>query len=504
MRTCFIFLFLVTYFQISFGQVDSLFDNSRVNTIKIQIHPDSLAYLYSNLTSTQYLKAKMVFGNEDWTDSISDIGFRLRGNTSRFAAKKSFKISFNEFVSGRRYRKVKKLNLNGQHNDPTMIREKLFYEVWNKAGMKNRRTAFFKLYINGQYYGLYTGLEEFDKDWLKRVFPENNGNLYKCTYPADLAYLGQNQQLYKNIFSGSATGGRAYSLETNEAVDDYTFFVKLITKINTTSTAQIPVVADSILNINGFLKAYALDIATGNWDNYGYNKNNYFLYHNLQTGRFEFISYDTDNTFGIDWVNKDWATRNCSTWESSEPRPLVKKLLASPFLRNRFYAYLDTMTRYFTNPDSLNPRIDYLKSLITPAAAADTYRSLDYGYTMASFNLGFTGTVDTHSPYGIKPFLSTRYQNTLSQLAVLTFIQTEDLTIQPRLWPNPCHNYIIASSKNPEKEIQGIKLKDISGKEVWIEKEIDLYQIKLDVKGLKPGVYFLYGLSLKPVQIIKQ
>ena len=90
-------------------------------------------------------------------------GIRLSGNTSLNSFKKTFKISFNEFTQGGRYRGLRKLILRGQAVDPTMIREALYYTVWNKFKLPKRRVGFAKLYINGEYRGLYTNIEDMDK-----------------------------------------------------------------------------------------------------------------------------------------------------------------------------------------------------------------------------------------------------------------------------------------------------------------------------------------------------
>ena len=201
-----LFLFARSYSQ------TTLFDDSRVSSVYVEISPDSLAVIMTDVLSDHYFQAMFIYDYGTGRDTLQNIGFRLRGNTSRLSQKKSFKISFNEYVSGRRYQGVKKINLNGQHNDPTMVREKLFYDSWNKAGMAERRTSFVKLYINHIYRGLYTNLEELDKDWLLRAYGDNGGNLYKCTYPADMVYHNTNQQTYKDIQSGATTVGVAVGL----------------------------------------------------------------------------------------------------------------------------------------------------------------------------------------------------------------------------------------------------------------------------------------------------
>ena len=438
MKNRFLLIFLIAFpFTVLFSQT-TLFDESRVSSVFIVIPADSLKVIMTDVYSDHYFKAMFIYDYGTGRDTLQNVGFRLRGNTSRVSKKKSFKISFNEYVPGRKYQEVKKINLNGQHNDPTLIREKLFYDTWKNAGMVERRTSFVRMYINKVYYGLYTNLEEFDKDWLQRVYGEKSGNLYKCTWPADLVYIGSDQQSYKNIGSGSTTGGRAYDLQTNEEVDDYSDLVELITALNQPVDEAFTTRISQLINVDGLLKAFALDIASGNWDYYMYNKNNYFLYHNATTGKFEYISYDTDNTFGVDWVNRDWATRNCLDWFThSDPRPLATKILSIPEFDAKFQRYLDTLARKIITPGFIFPHIDSLKNLITDAVLEDTYRTLDWGYSETEFYNGFTGTVDSHTPYGIKPFLTTRSATILQQLTFTSVAETANDTHSISLFPNP-------------------------------------------------------------------
>ncbi len=401
-----------------FSQSVALYDDTKVASIYLELPPDSLSYLINSVVHDRYLDARFIFDDGQFRDTVEVVGLRLRGNTSLGAQKKSFKISFNEFVAGRKYQGVKKLNLRGQHNDPTMVREKLFYEVWEKAGMPERRAAFVRLYINQEYRGLYTNIEEIDKTWLGSVYDDDEGNLYKCTWPADLVYLGPDQELYKAIFNNPEE--RAYDLKTNETADDYARLVALITALDQPVNANFPSQIGQILNVESVLKSFAIDVATGNWDDYFYNKNNYYLYDNPSTGKFEFVTFDTDNTFGVDWLGKDWAKRNCLAWlASNQPRPLASKLLAVPAFKTQFVHYLDSLTRFITFPDSIFPRIDVLESLVTTPALNDLYRTLDYGYTFADFQNGFDQTIDGHTPYGIKPFLNIRYDSIRSQIAGL-------------------------------------------------------------------------------------
>ncbi len=492
MRNLFLLLLLITCpFSVLFSQ-STIFDESRVSSVYIEIPEDSLKVIMTDILSDHYYMAMFIYDYGTGRDTLKNVGFRLRGNTSRYSKKKSFKISFNEYASGRRYQGVKKINLNAEHNDPTLIREKLFYDTWVNSGMVERRTSFVRMYINNMYYGLYTNLEEFDKDWLQRVFGEKSGNLYKCTYPADLVYLGPDQQTYKNINSGSATGGRAYDLKTNEEVDDYSDLVDLITALNQPVDAGFVAMISQKIEVDGLLKAFALDVASGNWDDYMYNKNNYFLYHRSDNGKFEFITYDADNTFGVDWVNRDWANRNCLDWFShSEPRPLAVKLLSIPEFDRKFQQYLDTIARRIINPDNIFPHIDSLKLLINDAAITDTFRPLDYGYTISDFNNGFIATVDGHTPYGVKPFLTIRSASILEQLTLTSVEKTKNVNSLVSLYPNPASE-LINIRLEPSSGAKTCSIFDITGKQQQTFK-LNAWQTEkvLDISDLLPGLYTL-------------
>jgi hypothetical protein len=471
------------------AQSDALFDDSRIAAIYLELPADSLQLMLSTLENDRYTAARFIFDDGTTRDTVENTGLRLRGNTSLFAQKKSFKLSFNAFEAGREYQGVRKINLRGQHNDPTMVREKLFYEVWKTAGFPERRLAFVKLYINNEYRGLYTNAEELDKQWLDRVFDDNDGNLYKCNWPADLVYLGPDQATYKAILNNPEE--RAYDLKTNEEADDYSRLVELITTLHQPVNVDFPQQIRQILNVESVLKAFALDVATGNWDDYFYNKNNYYLYDDPSTGRFEFITFDTDNTFGVDWVGKDWAKRNCLNWlPGFEPRPLATQLLAVPEFEAQYIRYLDTITRFITHPDTIFSRIDALKMQVSEAAEADPYRTLDYGYTFQDFLDGFEKMVDNHTPYGIKPFLQIRYDSVRSQIAGQLSITSNPQRSALKVFPNPAADWVMVAAP---PDVATISLWDMAGRlqGVWEKTAQNSGWVRLEIGSLPEGVYFL-------------
>ncbi|MCF7802334.1 MAG: CotH kinase family protein, partial [Candidatus Marinimicrobia bacterium] len=353
-----------------------------------------------------------------WIDEMVDsIGFRVRGNTSRVSAKKSFKVSFNTFVPGREFYGVDKLNLNGEHNDPSIVRSKLCWDAFNSIGMRSSRAAHTKVFINDVYYGLYISVEHIDDEFLEKHFTDDTGNLWKCLYPADLNDLGSDPAVYRDL---EDNGRPVYELKTNEEANDFSQLARLIQVINNTPDATLPDSVEHLLDVTGVLQYTAMNVLLGSWDDYWSLANNYYLYYEPARDRFTLIPYDYDNTFGIDWFDVDWTSVDPYNFPKVVDgyRPLVERLLD-----NAQYADLYTHFLEFYNDNVLDltrweARIDSLRAMIAPAAAADTFRTLDYNFSYDDFwnSYAVTGYTNQHVKRGLKEFIQARHNTLPAQL----------------------------------------------------------------------------------------
>src|SRR3989337_4138626 len=133
------FTFTFTYSFQLFAQTDEswkIYDDSHVARVDITIDPSSLQWIYNNVQSDSEHVATFHFKNNWIDETVDSIGFRLRGNTSRDSKKKSFKVSFNTFIKGRDFHNVEKLNLNGEHNDPSIIRRNFALIILKPLALK--------------------------------------------------------------------------------------------------------------------------------------------------------------------------------------------------------------------------------------------------------------------------------------------------------------------------------------------------------------------------------
>lgn len=387
------------------------YDNQTVSSIYISIPPDSLSAIFNDVTSDKEYKSQFIFVYQGSKDTLEDVGFRLRGNTSRYSAKKSYKISFNTYNSGRRWNGVKGLNINGEHNDPSVSRARICWGLLEDLGLASANTNHVKLFINNIYYGVYANVEHINDDFVLKRFGNDSGNLYKCLWPATLEYISNDPNDYK-FTSG---GRRAYDLKNNNMSDDYSDLSNFIAVLNNTSIVNLPCALESIFDVNEYLYYLAFEIAIGHWDNHAYNKNNFYLYQNPEDGLIHYIPFDLDNTLGIDWVGKDWASRNINNWgNAANYNALYQRLLSIPEYQYKMQLLLKVILQHITTNNFINKGLR-IRSQVSNHINDDVFYTYDYGYDSVDFWQSWTSGAGGHVDHGINPYISSRNTFALNQ-----------------------------------------------------------------------------------------
>lgn len=428
---------LFLYSRIFAQTTDSpyVFLQNEVYSIYINADYDSLQLMYQTLESEHAFPATTTIISSIDSATMT-CGFRLRGNTSLNAAKKSYRISFDSFDNNQDWRGLSDINLIALHNDPSVMRSKLCYDLFRSQGIAAPRTSYAALYLNNQYIGVYQMTEPINEIFCRtHIDNQGDGNLFKCTYPATLEFLGTDPDLYKF----EMWGRRMYELKNNQWLDDYTSFAEFISYINNESN-DLNCYNNNPFQFNQYITCAALEILLGHWDNYIFNKNNYYLYHNELTDKYYYIPYDVDNTLGIDWVGIDWSQPNIYDFApSGAPRPLYQAVLNNPESRNHFSNEILRLCNTVFHPDSISQRISTITNLISPFVASDPLYPMDYGFTYNDFLLSATESFGNQVTFGILPYVTARRNSALQQLETLT----TDI-------PNIQYQYIITHSDYSE------------------------------------------------------
>ena len=393
-----------------------VFIDTEVPRVDINLPQESLDAILDDVWSNEEYEAQFIFTSSETQDTVEDVGVRLRGNTSRNAGKKSIKVSFNTFQPGRKFYGLEKMNINGEHNDPSIIRAKLSWDLCNAIGVPASRSNHVALYVNGDYIGLYLNVEHIDEEFIDKRFDDDSGNLWKCLWPADLAYLGFNQNAYKE----ESNGRRTYDLKTNTDQDDYSDLAHFINVINNYDGEDWKCELERIFDVDNYLKIIAIDVLISHWDGPVANMNNYYLYHNPCTDKIQFISYDLDNTFGIDWSNRDWTEISIYNWSDNKwddgPRALYDKLMADSEYRNRFNFYMKEILENHFNTQVLYPYLDEKLAMIQEYRIDDQLAGFDYGWDYEDFLNSYNVSIGGHVRKGMKEYINQRNVNAWVEL----------------------------------------------------------------------------------------
>ncbi|MBO6514758.1 MAG: CotH kinase family protein, partial [Phycisphaerales bacterium] len=329
------------------------FDDSELTEIFVTVDPTDLDAMLANPFNNTYRVCTVRIVNSKTDTTVTNVGIRPRGNTSRNAIKKSWKLKFNEFEPGREIFGLEKLNLNGHQNDPSVIRGKLAWDIYNQFGVPSPRASMVHLIINdgALVNDVYANVEQIDDEFLEAWFGDDTGNLYQCRFKgarADLRFVAPGDaNTYETL------GDPTYELENDSGANQFADLAEFILFIDTATDQEFAEQINARFNVDTFLRAMAVDCVNGHWDNIWYGANNYFLYLNPDTDVFEYIPFDLDNTYGIDFFSTDWASRDAETfgdngfgWDFSSPfgggaePPLLRRIFNIPAYQDQYYRYV--------------------------------------------------------------------------------------------------------------------------------------------------------------------
>lgn len=403
-----------------------IFLPDEVMLIEVTMDPADLAAFIADPYINIYANCTVRFVNSVIDETLTDVGIRPRGNTARDANKFPWKFSFNEFVPGRKFHGLKRMNLGGDAPDPTLSRSSVIYKMFRDAGVPASRThhAWVKINDGADVEGVFIHFEQVDDEFVQAWFDNDTGDLYKCRNkggPADLRWISPGTPATYSAMDD-------YDEEINGA--NFVAFAEFVDFINNSDDATFAAEIGQRVNVDGFLRAMAVDMVTGQWDGYWIGANNYYLYQNMDTGgRFEYIPWDLDHCFGMDYLLfpiignfgtnfaiKDyngWGNRGFGSTNGQLP-PLIRRILEIPIYDQTLQRYAREINETVFKPESSFDFIDMLHTMLGPIAFTGSFvGSNSDGYDNADLNAGFTSPssyslFSNPATWGLKPFIERR------------------------------------------------------------------------------------------------
>jgi len=359
----------------------------------------------------QYGMANVTIGDE----TIYRVGVRYKGNGTFFggqeSGKYSFKIDFNEYHDALEFRGLKKINLNNNVIDPSMLREALSYGLFREAGVPASRTGWARVYltVDGQtdrkYLGLYLVVEQVDKRFLKRVYGSSQGLLVKPSTFGAFRYFGDDWEKYE----------AAYFPKTEPSPEQRQRLIDFALLVQTAGDAEFEATIKDYLDMDEFLSFLAVNVILSNLDSFLGGSQNYYAYLEPTSNKFQLLPWDLDISFGAFVMlgtpdsRRDLSIDRPQVGEGSNR--LIERVLSIPKYKQTYHDRVEQLTNSIFDEQKMRLQIDRAADFLRPLVAEEGDRA------SRRFEAALGDSPQSSSPHALKYFVRKRRESVLDQLA---------------------------------------------------------------------------------------
>lgn len=183
---------------------DTIFDNSYVHRLDIQIENEAWRYMVENATEELYVPCSITYDDT----VLENIAIRPKGNSSLKSISSagterfSFKFEFDHFNKGKTLDGLDKLALNNLGQDQSCMKDYLTYHMMNEIGIPSSLSSYVFVTVNGKDFGLYLAVEAIEDAFANRCYGEEHGNFYKPdSFAVDSLNVGIGIEQLGDVFS---------------------------------------------------------------------------------------------------------------------------------------------------------------------------------------------------------------------------------------------------------------------------------------------------------------
>ncbi len=254
-----------------------LFDATTLQRVDLWVNSRDWEKLKQDFLENQYYPADLT-----WRDqTVRNVGIRSRGVASRSGTKPGLRVDFDRYATDQRYLGLKSLVLDNLTQDPSGVHETVSMWLYARMGIPAPREAHARLYVNGEYAGLYAVIEPVDKVLLARVFGSdgddtlNDGYLYEFDKAGEwnFSYLGPGLDPYKAYFQP-----KTHDSQPDEEL--YRPIETIVRLANETPPSELAAAIGPYLDLPGFVRYLAVQNFVAENDGFlgQWGINNFYLY----------------------------------------------------------------------------------------------------------------------------------------------------------------------------------------------------------------------------------
>ena len=493
----------------------------RISPSNVESYPDDLLY-DPHVLRTLFIE----FDTEDWEEEMSEfkgtdvelpatikvdgktyplVGVKFRGQSSFGTIpngwKRSLNLSLNLVNTNQRLYGYRTLNLLNCSGDPSLL-SSVLYSFIARDYLPVPKANFMKVVLNGESWGIYCNVQQFNRDFLRENYGVTAGARWKVPgspfADGGLRYLGEELAPYKKRFE----------IKSRDKIESWKALINLTRVLNETPIEQLSDELEPILDVDGLLRFLALDVALVNGDGYWTRASDYSIYLD-PLGMFHIIPYDINEAFNVphrpavplfggpphfpiggstdEDLGEGFGRGPRDDFDGgpvgvfvgdrlgpdldplvgieSDRIPLRSRILTVPAYRQRYFQYLRTIAEISLDINKLEPQVSRYRELITDEVETDTKK-------LSSFEDFLSATAPLEADrasegYNIFDFLQQRRDFLLSHVDIQS---RKSISVNPperlvtKLGPKPSVTIseFLTSNRNGVQDSEGER-------EDWIE-----------------------------------
>jgi hypothetical protein len=314
-----------------------IFDPSQISEIQLDIPAKSQKVL-DNRNRDEYVPATFQITIGTQKSPKMEVRIKIKGTTSRYGINTTYQFSSYKvkFSFGKQHKTqtllgLKSLTLNAMTQDSSKLHETFAYEAYRAMGIPASRTGYAHLKMSKNIpkpdRGLYLVLESLDDVFLGANFNDVTQHLYENNHNFTEiipSYVGKDVKIdprYQVKEGWKATPNRS----------DLKVFAKGIQS----NGKKLWDFLETNTDRDKLIMLFAVDNFTGGWDTYSGPLLNNYQFRSNQLGKFTFLPWGLDNTWGENYFNDVAGSR----W--------VKSYTAPSKLHDDFFFPVDSNTASF-------------------------------------------------------------------------------------------------------------------------------------------------------------
>jgi hypothetical protein len=319
------------------------------------------------------LAARLVYENpvSGEEEVFARVGVRHRGHNiyqDDGVERAGFKIVMDAFTEDQELHGKTHINLLGTEGDPTLMRERLATELMREAGVPAPRVTHARLWIDGDFQGVFPNSEEADdRAFLRDAFGDDGGSTYKvkgyCGSRAELAWLGADTTAYVETYQPKAGTQEA------DMSEDLVPFLQCASEPD---DAAFRACLPTWIDLDAWLAEIAIDMILPDVDGMASAGQNFLLHRRKADDRFVVIPWDKDQAFRPDIARDGVASLFAlePAWLVGSTPALVTRIRG--VFREEYCARAAAMAELH-DPSVMVPRVDALEEVMRDAVREDTF-----------------------------------------------------------------------------------------------------------------------------------